>query len=203
VELARDFYGSAQGKQLVPMLAAAALEGSQEFTVHPTLPLYLPGEPVQMEGAWQAAIPPPAPLSLKITVSSEGQPAAAISRTVAFPLAQALVFPASDTKGLHVVEAEMVEGNKVRARYRSGFWIRDEAYLRGGPRLSVNQDYFELEGRPLAVMGTTYMASDVQRLYFEHPNVYVWDRDLGQISAAGLNMIRTGWWTGWERWKPT
>jgi hypothetical protein len=29
----------------------AALEGSQEFTVHPALPLYLPGEPVQLEVA--------------------------------------------------------------------------------------------------------------------------------------------------------
>ena len=197
-ELAGDFYGAA-GKQLVPMLAAAALEGSQEFTVHPTLPLYLPGEPVQLEVAWQAATPAKAPLTLKITVKPEGQQAAGVSRTEAFPLAQPLVLPAPSSKGLHIVEAEMLEGDKVRAVYRSGFWIRDENYLRSGPRLGVNQDYFELNGRPLAVLGTTYMSSDVQRLYFEHPNVYVWDRDLGQISAAGLNMVRTGWWTGWDK----
>ena len=43
------------------------------------------------------------------------------------------------------------------------------------------------------------MSSDVQRLYFDHPNVYVWDRDLSQIHDAGLNMIRTGWWTGWDK----
>ena len=28
------------------------------------------------------------------------------------------------------------------------------------------------------------MASDVQRLYFEHPNVYVWNQDLAQIHDA-------------------
>jgi len=43
------------------------------------------------------------------------------------------------------------------------------------------------------------MSSEVQRLYFEHPNAYVWDQDLAQISSAGLNMIRTGWWTGWDK----
>jgi hypothetical protein len=29
--------------------------------------------------------------------------------------------------------------------------------------------------------------------------VYVWDQDLAQIHDAGLNMIRTGWWTGWDK----
>jgi len=43
------------------------------------------------------------------------------------------------------------------------------------------------------------MSSEVQRLYFEHPNVYIWNRDLAQIHNAGLNMIRTGWWTGWDK----
>ncbi|HEY0786378.1 MAG TPA: hypothetical protein VGD62_10935, partial [Acidobacteriaceae bacterium] len=71
--------------------------------------------------------------------------------------------------------------------------------LASGPRLTVNADYFELNGKPLAVVGTTYMASDVQRLYYQHPNVAVWDRDLGQIVAAGLNMLRTGWWSGWAQ----
>jgi hypothetical protein len=42
------------------------------------------------------------------------------------------------------------------------------------------------------------MASDVQRMYFEYPNAYVWDRDMAQISSAGVNMLRTGWWTGWK-----
>ena len=98
-----------------------------------------------------------------------------------------------------MVEATLMEGDKVRAIYHSGFWIRDEAYLRSGPRLTVNHDYFELDGQPLAVVGTTYMSSEVQRLYFDHPNVYVWDQDLAQIHGAGLNMIRTGWWTGWDK----
>jgi hypothetical protein len=198
-ELRADFYASTAGRQLVPMLVSAALQGSQEFTVHPTLPLYLPGEPVQLEATWQAATPAGAPLSLKVTIRPEQQPGKTITRTATFPFSQPMVLPPPSTKGLHTIEAELLEGGKVRAQYRSGFWIRDEAYLRSGPRLSANRDYFELNGQPMAVLGTTYMASDVQRLYFEHPNVYVWDRDMGQVDAAGLNMIRTGWWTGWDK----
>jgi hypothetical protein len=42
------------------------------------------------------------------------------------------------------------------------------------------------------------MASDVDRLYLTKPNAYIWDRDMAQIRDAGLNMIRTGLWTGWS-----
>jgi hypothetical protein len=107
--------------------------------------------------------------------------------------------PAPQGKGLFNIEAKLMEGERVRAIYHSAFWIRDESFLHSGPRLSVNHDYFELDGHPLAVIGTTYMSSEVQRLYFEHPNVYVWNQDLAQINDAGLNMIRTGWWTGWDK----
>src|SRR5206468_12353175 len=104
---------------------------------------------------------------------------------------------APEGKGLYFIDASF--GFRSSATHHSAFWIRDLDYLRSGPKLGVNKDYFELDGKPLAVIGTTYMSSEVQRLYFDHPNVYVWDRDLRQIHDAGLNMIRTGWWTGWDK----
>ena len=140
-----------------------------------------------------------APLAVKIKTYPEGQASGASATTVNLPATDLVTLPASGTKGLHIVEAELLEGDKVRAIYHSGFWIRDEDFLRSGPRMTVNQDYFEMDGKPLAVVGTTYMSSEVQRLYFEHPNVYVWNQDMAQINAAGLNMIRTGWWTGWDK----
>src|SRR2546429_219079 len=102
-ELPSQFAASNEAVALIRTLAERARHGSEEFTARPALPLYLPGEPV------------------------------------------------------------------------------------------------EVEGQPIAVVGTTYMSSEVQRLYFDHPNVYVWDRDMAQIEAAGLNMLRTGWWTGWDK----
>ena len=136
---------------------------------------------------------------MKLTTYPESESENRTTVTASIPSNEPIVLPPPAGKGLYILEAQLMEGERLRAIYHSGFWIRDEAFLRSGPHLSVNHDYFELDGRPLAVVGTTYMSSEVQRLFFEHPNVYVWNLDLGQINDAGLNMIRTGWWTGWDK----
>jgi hypothetical protein len=195
-ELSREFFDNAG---LAQSLAERALDGAEEFAVRPVLPLYLPGEPVELQVRWHAAEQPKAGLSVKITSFPEAGPANRKITTVTVPASAPVVLAAPEGKGLYTIEAQLLEGERVRAIYHSGFWIRDDAYLRSGPRLSVNHDYFELDGHPLAVVGTTYMSSEVQRLYFEHPNVYVWNQDLAQIHDAGLNMVRTGWWTGWDK----
>jgi hypothetical protein len=202
-DLAPGFYDAPGAGKMIQDLADMALQGSEEFTVTPVLPLYLSGEPVQLDMRWQRTQPWAAPLTLRIRVFPADQPSEQAVVTAAVPLTQPVILPAPGTKGLHIIEAELLsragDGDKVHARYHSGFWIRDDEYLRSGPKLAVNQDYFELDGQPLAVIGTTYMSSEVQRLYFEHPNPYVWDRDLAQIHRADLNMIRSGWWTGWDK----
>jgi hypothetical protein len=195
-ELGHEFLDDAN---LVRSLAVRALNGAEESTVRPVLPLYLPGEPVQLDVAWHAANPLHDAVSVKATSFPEGQPSKRSSVSAALSVNQLLTLPAPEGKGLYIIEAQLLEGDRVRAIYHSAFWIRDESLLRSGPRLTVNHDYFELDGRPLAVIGTTYMSSEVQRLYFDHPNVYVWNQDLAQIHDAGLNMIRTGWWTGWDK----
>src|SRR4029077_12658368 len=194
-ELGREFFDN---RELIQSLVSRALDGQEQFTVRPVLPLYLPGEPVELQVDWRAA-QPASGLSVKVTSFPESDPANRTTTTGALPSAVPIVLPPPPDKGLFIIEAQLLEGERVRAIYHAGFWIRDEAYLRSGPRLSVNHDYFELDGHPLAVVGTTYMSSEVQRPFFEHPNVYVWNQDLGQIHDAGLNMIRTGWWTGWDK----
>jgi hypothetical protein len=198
-ELTPHFFGSSEAANLIHALADRALRGAEEFIVRPTLPLYLSGEPVEVELKWHSNEKSPTPLTARITMYSEAQPSQRSVVTANIPPAQSTALPAPKEKGFHVIEAELLEGNKVRAIYRSGFWIRDENFLRSGPSLTVNRDYFEFDGHPLAVVGTTYMSSEVQRLFFDHPNVYIWDRDIAQIRAAGLNTIRTGWWTGWDK----
>jgi hypothetical protein len=197
-ELTPEFYGAGQAAELVRALAESAMQSSQEFTVRPVLPLYLPGEPVQLEVLWRL-IPPSQPLTLQLTTFPQSEPSNRAQTTVSLPASQPVALRPPSSKGLWIIEAKLLEGQRVRAIYHSAFWIRDEAYLTSGPRLTVNRDFFELGGQPLAVVGTTYMSSEVQRLYFDHPNVYVWDHDLAQIHEAGLNMIRTGWWTGWDK----
>ena len=198
-DLAPDFYGAQGSAELVRSLAELALRGSEEFNVHPVFPLYFPGEPIQLEVDWHSRAAPSGPLTIKISTHPQDQPQAHAEVVEAVPSGQPLFLPAPKTHGLHIIEAELLEGNKVLAIHHSGFWLRDPDFLRSGPRITVNKDYFELDGQPLAVVGTTYMSAEFQRLYFDRPNVYVWDQDLRQIQSAGLNMIRTGWWTGWDK----
>jgi hypothetical protein len=195
-ELPSEFFNDTS---LIQSLAQRALQGAEEFTVRPMLPLYVPGEPIELQVIWRAAKKPKAPVSVRISAFSERQPSKPSTVTTALPSSESVTLPSPEGKGLYIIEAQLMDGDRVRAIYHSAFWMRDDAYLRSGPRLGVNHDYFELDGRPLAVIGTTYMSSEVQRLYFEHPNVYVWNQDLSQIHDAGLNMLRTGWWTGWDK----
>jgi hypothetical protein len=198
-DLDASFYGGSAAKQIVAALAEEALRGSEDFTVCPVLPLYLHDEPIEIQVGDDMVPSGEAGFTARITVKSDSDNAIAFTGTVTLPRSEPVILRIPNAKGLYVIQAEMFDNGKLRAVYHSGFWIRDEAYLRSGPRFSVDHDYLELDGKPLAVVGTTYMSSDVQRLYFEHPNVYVWNRDLAQIHDAGLNMLRTGWWTGWDK----
>ncbi len=204
-ELAHDFYSGPASAELVESLAELALRGSEEFNVHPVFPLYLPGEPVQLEVGWDSAVPRGGPLTVKIASFPPSQPDARFeaTETLASLADQPLVLPSPKTPGFYIIEARLLEGEESNAKelatYRSGFWVRDRGFLQSGPLMSIDKDFLELDSQPLAVVGTTYMSGEFQRLYFDRPNVYIWDRDLAQIHAAGLNMIRTGWWTGWDK----
>ena len=198
-DLAPEFWSLPDAAQRLRTLSSRALLGSEEFSVRPVFPLYVPGEPVEVKVAWHAAQPSSSALRAKIAIFPQDRPSERSEIVADVSSTEPFLVPAPSGKGLYIIDAQLIYGNEVRARYRSGFWIRDEAYLRSGPRLSVNSDYFERDGKPFAVVGTTYMSSEAQRLYFEYPNVYVWNQELGEIQTAGLNMLRTGWWTGWDK----
>src|SRR5579864_8779286 len=149
-ELGAEFFDN---RELIQSLLNRAREGELQFAVRPVLPLYFPGEPVELQVDWSAA-QPASGLSVKVTSFQESDPSNRTTATAALPSTAPIIFPPPQGKGLIIIEAQLVQGDRVRAIYHSGFWIRDEAYLRSGPHLSVNHDYFELDGHPLAVVGT-------------------------------------------------
>ena len=90
--------------------------------------------------------------------------------------------------------------DSVEFTHTGGFWIYDEALMTRGKPLTVDKHFFYRDGRVFPVTGTTYMASDVHRRFLLDPNPFVWDNDFRAMKDAGVNMIRTGIWTGWRHY---
>jgi len=87
--------------------------------------------------------------------------------------------------------------------HNTGFWIYDEALLARGKALTADKHFFYRDGRVFPVTGTTYMASDKHRRFLFEPNPGVWDNDFRAMKEAGVNLVRTGIWTGWKKYMPS
>ncbi|WP_409341098.1 beta-galactosidase [Paenibacillus sp. MBLB4367] len=110
-------------------------------------------------------------------------------------LLKTIPLPFDVQKGLYdVICAAESDGGEKRLLKQS-FWGMDEELLAAGSPLTCGRDYFERDGKPLPIVGMTYMTSDVARKFLFLPNVHVWERDMAQMKKAGINLIRTGIWT--------
>ena len=183
-------------------LAQRGLEGAREIVVQPTTALFLPGETPSFEVRVNRFAAKPTGLQLELTDAAEsGSPVRQTSPLDIrqYPFISSVQMPAQPQPGLHTVTARFMEGDTLVAQYRTGYWVRDEERLRSGPRVTLDKDFFLVNGKPQPIVGTTYMASDVQRQYLMQPNPFVWDRDFAQMRDNGINMIRTGLWTAWDQ----
>jgi len=206
-----DFFSNTK---LLSMLAALAVRRNDRFAFRPRLPLFLPGEALEFQLTWPNPLSAPslsreeggapeqggAADQLRVRVTSEDG-AVHYDESISADAEHAITLPqsAAEGRGFHTVEATLLRDGQPLRTYWSGFWMRDWNYLLSGPKLTVGRDYFELDGKPLPVVGTTYMSGDVSRLYLLLPNAYVWDHDMALIHGEGLDMIRTGLWTTWQK----
>jgi hypothetical protein len=83
-------------------------------------------------------------------------------------------------------------------RHTTGFWMWDEKLLAAGVAVGAGPHALTRGGEPFPVTGTTYMASDVHRKFLLQPNPWLWDRDFAEMKRTGVNLVRTGIWTGWK-----
>ncbi|MEJ9216821.1 beta-galactosidase [Paenibacillus glucanolyticus] len=95
-----------------------------------------------------------------------------------------------------VCEAESESGE--RRCLTQAVWGVDRPLLQAGERLECGRDYFRRGGRSVPIVGMTYMTSDVARKFLHLPNVQRWDADMAEMKRAGINLIRTGIWTGYR-----
>ncbi|HVR44635.1 MAG TPA: hypothetical protein VMS56_14460 [Thermoanaerobaculia bacterium] len=112
---------------------------------------------------------------------------------------EAEIATAALTPGLYEVEVTAPALRRSPRTVTTGFWVRDDALLASGPRVSASRDWLRRDGEVFPVIGTTYMASDVHRKFLFEPDPHVWDRDFEQMARLGINFVRTGLWTGWPR----
>ena len=86
----------------------------------------------------------------------------------------------------------------LRLAATTGFWLNGGKLLEGGSSYSTDATYLRRDGKAYPVTGTTYMGSDVHRKFLFEPNPGRWDEDFRSMKEAGINMVRTGIWTGWR-----
>jgi hypothetical protein len=202
----------------VRTMVEAASTGAMEITARPTMAGYLAGEVPEIEVTVRrpgASANDPRLLDATLAfVGPEGQRLGTNGATATGTAAFTSIRVAHSRldrplgRGLHEVRVTVdvrppgAATTATRLETRTGFWVYDASMLAGGSPLVATKDGFSRGGRPFPVLGTTYMASDVHRRFLLEPNPFVWNRDFAQMKAAGVNLVRTGIWTGWKRYMP-
>ncbi len=187
--------------EAIQRLIALAAEGAVSFDVRPALACYQPGETPALVVTARSRSGFRAHITVYHADSYEEIQTFEIEAP-ASPLQyeQYLQLAPQDIPGLYRVGVEYrPSGGQVMGK-ESGFWIWDEALVEAtrGKRLIAGRDYFYQGERIFPVCGTTYMDSRVQRRFLHLPNPTRWDRDMGEMKAAGINLLRTGLWTAWR-----
>jgi hypothetical protein len=115
-----------------------------------------------------------------------------------------LTLPTQTNPGLYQIELTYQSGNGPGLRQTSGFWLWDDKLVENtnGKRLTARRDYFYQNDQLFQVFGTTYMDSLIQRKFLALPNPARWDTDFSEMKAGGINLIRTGIWSGWRELMP-
>jgi hypothetical protein len=162
------------------VLAGRAAQGAIRFRVHSEFACYRPGENP----------------TLKVEATGvKGEPSIEVRDPANRVISTGKDVGRVVERGFYRIEARIGE-----LTYDSGFWVYDDELLKKGKPLTVDSHFFYRDGKVFPVTGATYMASDVHRRFLFEPNSFVWDRDFRQMKEAGVNMIRTGIWTGWKRY---
>ena len=101
--------------------------------------------------------------------------------------------------GFYKVEVKNLDVAWQPNLFATGFWVMDRKLMVSGPHLSVSKDWLLKDGKTFPVIGTSYMAADAERKFLLEPNPYLWEKDFAQMEKLGVNFVRTGLWTGWQK----
>lgn len=202
---------SVEGADVLRELALFAGYGVTEIWLKPNYACYELGEQplltLQLQALSRTEAGAENRWSFEVEVCKDGSTEATWSASLeiqasrAFPDLQPVRLPVklAAEPGLYRVRASAVSAKGERRRLTQAFWGMDRRLLQSGEPLKAGRDYFQRGGKPVPIVGMTYMTSDVARKFLQLPNVERWERDMGEMSRAGINLIRTGIWTGYRQ----
>ena len=183
-------------------LVQIAAEGASEFEVSPSFACYYgeerPSFTVRLKRP--KGVTRPEPAEIAVCRSGAGSQPAAASQAVLTGTVLA-IGEAQISAGLSP-GSYRVEARSGSLRAETGFVVAAAPGASVGAPLTCNRDYFLRDDRPFVLTGTTYMAADAQRKFLLEPNPAVWDRDFARMKGAGVDVVRTGIWTGWKTIMP-
>lgn len=104
-------------------------------------------------------------------------------------------FAIPERPGVYRIHVDLGE----HARAVTGFWRFDRALFESGDEIRFDDYTLRRNGKPAPVIGTTVMSSTVHRKFLFEPNVADWDDTFRELSDLGVNLVRTGIWTGYRK----
>ncbi len=190
-----------KGAQAIQELALFVVNGVTEMWLKTNYATYDEGERPKVTYQLQSFKNETTEWTLTFTVTKNKD--VVFSKTEVVKASQQLntlsfIIPIDIMPGLYDLTCNAVSSNGETRILHQGFWGMDNKLLTLGDPLTCDRDYFQKDGRPMPIVGMTYMTSDVARYFLFLPNPYVWDQDMAQMKRAGINYIRTGIWTAWR-----
>jgi len=204
-----NFNGEIEAKTIT-FLAERAARGATHFEVKSDFASYKPGETPSLSTQLRRPKGDLAKLSLTDCLVEVRDSADKVVSRLNFPLTKenekataSIKLPdaAKLAPGFYKIHAR-IDLNSYAHTHANGFWIYDESLLARGKALTADKHFFYRDGRVFPVTGTTYMSSGKHRRYLFEPNPLVWDTDFRAMKEAGVNLVRTGIWTGWKKYMP-
>ncbi|HVZ81121.1 MAG TPA: beta-galactosidase [bacterium] len=183
--------------QLVTRLALAAKGGAFQTTLRPGLACYQPGAQPTLNLWVRGHALHDRSVQVDFTVFDQGGKVHAETLKAQVKKAsfyRTIPLPITVEAGLYRIEAKVSVNGRYSHSLVQGFWGWDEDLVKTAPAITVQGTRFLKDGKTLPVVGTTYMAGDVSRKFITLPNPAVWDADMAEMAASGINMIRTGIW---------
>ncbi|KAB8136790.1 glycoside hydrolase [Gracilibacillus oryzae] len=175
--------------------------GVTEIWVKPNFAMYEQGDRVSITIQVEEITLQSAKWQFQLTITKESEVVWTGEETImATDELQFLRIPADFVveKGQYLIECVAISDSGEKRIFTQGFWGNDPELLQQGSVMTAGRDYFWKNGRPFPIVGQTYMTSDVARKFIFMPNVAAWNQDMATMKEAGINLIRTGLWTGWR-----